>query len=90
MSPDRKSRDAVREVRRSTTGDRGPRDVDPDATAHPSPARDLQSSLAESLQDAFPAEIPRWPGAVRLTIICGGSGLMWAGLIALGKAAFKL
>lgn len=90
MSPHRKVRDAAPKIEPSPASGRRPRRVDEQTTAHASPARDLQTSLAEQLETGPPDEPHRWPGAVRLAIIGGGSALTWAGVVILARAVMKL
>ena len=90
MSADRKVREATSDERDLVRKARGPRSVDERTTAHASPARNLQSSLAESLETSLSEEPQRWPGAVRMTIICGGSALLWTGIAAVCKAVLSI
>lgn len=89
MSPRREVREAAAETGARVPVGR-PRHADERATPYASPARDLQASLAEHLEAALPEESQRWPGAVRLAIICGGSAATWAGVVMLCRAALKL
>ena len=67
-----------------------PKGVHDDVQAYTSPARELQTALAASFETAAAHEPGRWPGAVRLAIIGGGSSLMWWGLIVVVRGALKL
>ena len=89
MSPDRKVRETTLEARGAVSKSPGPRKVDEGATAHASPARSLQSSLAESLDTSPQDEAERWPGVVRMAIICGGSVVTWTGIVAICKVVLR-
>ena len=67
-----------------------PRGLYDELEAHASPARELQIALAASLESSAAHEPGRWPGAVRLGIIGGGSSLMWWGLIVVVRGLIKL
>ena len=80
MSPARQLRDGVSgpPARRA----RGPRCVQDDAVAHVSPARELQTALMAELATEDDDVRSRWPGAVRLCVIGGGSLGLWCAIIA--------
>lgn len=63
--------------------------VDDATCAHASPAKELQDELEARLAEKHEVSILRWPGAVRLLFILGGSGMGWAGLLALVKIAIS-
>jgi hypothetical protein len=66
----------------------------------PLPAGALQQAFSGDVIVAFPAsvgrvteldapeEIQRWPRSVRLGVLLGGSGLLWAAIILLGSRLF--
>ena len=60
----------------------GPRLADEGLVPHASPARELQNLLSSGLEQALELGTPRWPGALRLAIIIGGSAGLWALVIA--------
>lgn len=86
MSPARKTRPSAFKAEDASASGAGPRPVSAETEARASPARDLQVTLADSLASRSPDEPHRWSGAVRLTIICGGSAALWGGIIAVCKA----
>lgn len=64
----------------------GPRKLEHQDAPLASPARELQSALEAELAAGREAETPRWPGAVRLSIIGGGSLVFWVAIIAAVRA----
>lgn len=60
----------------------GPRQLEGDDAPLASPARNLQNALAAELALSREAATPRWPGAVRLSIIGGSSLILWIAIIA--------
>ena len=64
-------------------------DVDAASEPHASPAKELQDGLAARLSYGA-SRTPRWSGAVRFTIILGGSVSLWAGILAITKTGIGL
>ena len=61
-----------------------------EAIAHASPARSLQAELQARITAPDADATARWPGAVRVLIIVGGSLVGWASLFAMTKIAIEL
>lgn len=66
---------------------KGPRLAEDSLPPQASPARELQASLTSELEYGWRRDPPRWPGALRLAVIMGGSAGLWALIIAGVKAA---
>ena len=66
---------------------KGPRLAEDGLPPQASPARALQASLISELENGWRQDTPRWPGALRLAVIMGGSAGFWALIIAGVKAA---
>jgi hypothetical protein len=65
-----------------------------DIAARPSPSRDLAMDLTMDLATVAPApavepQVRRWPGAVRMLILVGGAGGLWAGIGWVALQAFR-
>ena len=65
------------------------RGVDAATLSHTSPAKELQDGLEAFFSDSTP-DVGRWSGAVRMSIIVGGSVTLWAGLFTITKAGISL